>query len=101
MVNTAPTAKITVNGSGTITAVKLMDGGSAYGVGDNDFVAGVAQTTGFSEAVVRVDSVYSNVRDTVKVIVFHLRDIQNLMIFTELLVSHQIELLMQYLLILM
>ena len=62
------TAKITVNGSGTITAVKLMDGGSAYGVGNTLTVAGVAQTTGFSEAVVRVDSVYSNVGDTVKVI---------------------------------
>ena len=62
------TAKITVNGSGTITAVKLMDGGSAYGVGNTLTVAGVAQTTGFSEAVVRVDSVYSNVGDTFKVI---------------------------------
>ena len=28
------TAKLTVNGSGTITAVKLMDGGSAYGIGN-------------------------------------------------------------------
>ena len=45
-----------------------MDGGSAYGVGNTLTVAGVAQTTGFSEAVVRVDSVYSNVGDTVKVI---------------------------------
>ena len=62
------TAKITVNSSGTITAVKLMDGGSAYGVGTTMVVAGVAQTTGFSQAVLRVDSVYNNVGDSIKIV---------------------------------
>ncbi len=62
------TAKITVNASGTITAVKLMDGGSAYGVGTTLSIAGVAQTTGFSQATVRVDSIYNNIGDSIKVI---------------------------------
>ena len=62
------TAKITFNGSGTITSVKVMDGGSAYGVGTTLTFAGVAVTSGFSEAVVRVDSIYNNVGDSIKVI---------------------------------
>ena len=47
------TAKLTVNGSGTITAVKVMDGGSAYGIGNTMSVVGIATTTGFTQAVVR------------------------------------------------
>ena len=45
------TAKLTVNGSGTITAVKLMNGGSAYGIGNTLNVVGVGTTTGFVQAV--------------------------------------------------
>ena len=35
------TAKLTVDGSGTITDVKVMDGGSAYGIGNTMNVVGV------------------------------------------------------------
>ena len=38
------TARITVNGSGTITGVKIMDGGSAYGIGNTMNVIGVTAT---------------------------------------------------------
>jgi hypothetical protein len=62
------TAKLTVDGSGTITAVKVMDGGSAYGVGNTMSVVGVATTTGFTQAVVEVDNIYSNVGDSVRVV---------------------------------
>jgi len=62
------TAKITIDGSGTITAVTVMDGGSAYGVGNTMNVVGVATTTGFSQAVVEVSSIYNNVGDTLRVV---------------------------------
>ena len=62
------TAKLTVDGSGTITAVKVMDGGSAYGIGNTMNVVGIATTTGFTQAVVEVDNIYSNVGDSVRIV---------------------------------
>ena len=62
------TAKLTVNGSGTITAVKVMDGGSAYGIGNTMSVVGIATTTGFTQAVVEVDNIYNNVGDSVRIV---------------------------------
>ena len=61
------TAKLTVNALGNITSVKIMDGGSAYGIGNTLAVVGVAVTTGFSQAVVTVNQIYSNVGDTLRV----------------------------------
>jgi hypothetical protein len=62
------TAKITVNASGTITNIKVMDGGSAYGIGNTLAVVGVATTAGYSQAVVTVDGIYNNVGDTLKIV---------------------------------
>ena len=39
-----------------------MDGGSAYGIGNTMFVAGTATTTGFTQAVVKVEEIYDNVQ---------------------------------------
>ena len=61
-------AKITVNGSGAITAVKIMDGGSAYGIGNTLAVTGVTTFAPYTQAVVTVDDIYDNVGDTVRVI---------------------------------
>jgi len=62
------TAKLTVDSSGTITAVKVMDGGSAYGIGNTLAVAvGVGTTTGFSQAVLTVDKIYDNVGDSIRI----------------------------------
>jgi hypothetical protein len=61
------TAKITINGSGAITDIKIMDGGSAYGIGNTLAVVGVGTTTGYSQAVVTVAGVYNNVGDTVRI----------------------------------
>ena len=52
------TARISFNASGTITGVKIIDGGSAYGIGNTLAVVGVATTTGYSQAVVTVSGVY-------------------------------------------
>ena len=61
------TAKLTVNGSGTITAVKLMDGGSAYGIGNTMAVVGVGTTTGYVQAVLSVEKIYSNIGDVIRI----------------------------------
>jgi hypothetical protein len=61
------TAKVTVDGAGSITNVKIMDGGSAYGIGNTLTVTGIGTTTGFSTAVVTVTNVYNNVGDVVNI----------------------------------
>ena len=61
------TAKISVNASGNITNVKIMDGGSAFGIGNTLAVVGVATTTGYSQAVVEVTQIYDNVSDVVRI----------------------------------
>ena len=50
------------------TATKVMDGGSAYGIGNTMNVVGVATTTGFTQAVVRVDKIYNNIGDTMRIV---------------------------------
>jgi hypothetical protein len=61
------TARITVDGIGGITNIKIMDGGSAYGIGNTLAVVGTATTTGFAQAYVTVTSVYDNTGDVVRV----------------------------------
>ena len=62
------TAKLTVDGSGTITAVQIMDGGSAYAVGSTLNVTGVSTFAPFTQATVTVASIYDNVGDVVRVV---------------------------------
>ena len=61
------TAKINVDANGSITSLKIMDGGSAYGIGNTLAITGVAVTTGHEQAVIRVESVYDNVGDVIRV----------------------------------
>jgi len=61
------TARITVNGSGTLTGIEVMDGGSAYGIGNTMYVAGTATTTGFTQAVVKVEEIYDNAGDSLDI----------------------------------
>ena len=61
------TARITVDSSGGITAVKIMDGGSCYLPGDYISVTGTATTTGFTTATLKVDTIYNNIGDTVRI----------------------------------
>ena len=61
------TAKVTVDGAGSITDVKIMDGGSAYAVGNNLTVTGIGSYSGFSEATLTVTQIYNNVGDVVKI----------------------------------
>jgi len=61
------TARVTVDGSGSITNVKIMDGGSAYGIGNTLSVTGIGTYVGFSEATLTVTQIYNNVGDVVKI----------------------------------
>ena len=61
------TVKITTGSSGEITAVTVMDGGSAYGIGNSMFVTGVSTYAGFSSAIVTVTGIYNNVGDTLRI----------------------------------
>jgi len=61
------TARITVNSLGSITDVKIIDGGSCYVVGETLNVVGTATTTGFSQGTVTVTGIYNNVSDTLRV----------------------------------
>jgi hypothetical protein len=61
------TAKVAVDGSGSITNVKIMDGGSAYVVGNELTVTGIGSYAGFSDAVLTVTQIYNNVGDVVKI----------------------------------
>ena len=61
------TARITVNAAGSITDVKIMDGGCNYEVGDVLTVIGTATTTGFSTGTVTVANINNNIGDTVSI----------------------------------
>jgi hypothetical protein len=60
------TAKITLT-SGAITGVTIIDGGSAYGIGNTLTVVGIATTTSHVIGVVRVETISNNIGDTLKV----------------------------------
>ena len=61
------TARVTVNSSGELTDVEIMDGGTSYVVGDTLSVVGVATTTGFTAGTVTVDNIYDNTGDAIVV----------------------------------
>jgi len=64
------TAVLTVNSVGSITAIRIVDPGSAYGIGNTLTVVGVATTTSvanFYPAYVTVTGTFDNVNDTIKV----------------------------------
>ena len=60
------TAVVTFDTSGTITAVKIMDGGSAYGIGNTLAITGISTLPGSTRAVVQVTGVYNNINDCVQ-----------------------------------
>ena len=62
------TVKVTVSAAGTISALTIMDGGSAYGIGNTMHITGITTNgTGHTPAVVEVQDVYNNVGDVVRI----------------------------------
>ena len=62
------TARLEVNSSGNIVAAKIMDGGSAYSVGDSLQVVGVGTTAPHSVGIVTVTKIYDNTGDTIELV---------------------------------
>ena len=62
------TARIQVNSSGNLVAAKIMDGGSAYTVGDSLQIVGVGTTAPHSVGIVTVTKIYDNTGDTVELV---------------------------------
>ena len=60
------TAKISVDASGGITDVKIMDGGSAYGIGNTLAIVGVSTFAPYTQAVVQVAQIYDNTGDVIR-----------------------------------
>ena len=61
------TANVEVDINGSITDVKIVDGGSAYGIGNTLTVVGVGTTTGWVAGYVQVDQIYNNVGDILRI----------------------------------
>ena len=62
------TAKVVVSSAGVINNIEVMDGGSAYGIGNTMHVVGIATTTSHTPAVVQVSTIYDNTGDVVRFI---------------------------------
>lgn len=84
------TVVVTVN-SGSVNGIKIIDGGSAYGVGNTLSVIGVG-TTG-SGAVVRVESIKNNVNDTLSI--FGAEQYNNLYRITQIVTGRPKEIIVQ------
>jgi len=62
------TANIDIDASGGITAVTIVDGGSAYGVGHTLRVTGVQTNTGFVEGWVTINKINNNIGDAIQIV---------------------------------
>lgn len=60
------TARITVSNTGVVNSVKIMDGGSSYGVG-NTLGVYIPSPVGYTTATVRVSSIYNNIGDCISI----------------------------------
>ena len=63
------TARVTVDGTsaGEIIDCEIMDGGSAFVVGDTCKISGITTTTGFTFATVTIDRIRENLGNTIQV----------------------------------
>ena len=61
------TAMVSVGATGAITDITIMDGGSAYGVGNTMHVVGIATTTSHTVGVVSVTNIYDNAGDVIRI----------------------------------
>ncbi len=63
------TAKVVVSTAATISSIIVMDGGSAYGIGNTMNITGITTSgTSHTPAVVEVEKIYDNVGDVIRVI---------------------------------
>ena len=61
------TARVTVHPAGGITDIKIIDGGSAYGVGNTMTVINLPKLAGSTDAVIQVQKIYNSVGEVLDV----------------------------------
>jgi len=61
------TANVEIDSTGAITAVKIVEGGSAFGIGNTLAVVGVATTAGWVPGYVTVLNIHNSVGDVIKI----------------------------------
>ena len=59
--------KLRVSAAGTISNNIVMDGGSAYGIGNTMHVVGITTSASHTPAVVEVSTIYDNVGDVIRI----------------------------------
>jgi len=61
------TANIRIDANGSISNIVIVDGGSAFGVGNTLAITGVANTTGFVQGYVTVEQINNSVGDVLRI----------------------------------
>ncbi len=61
------TAKVIVGAAGSITEVRIMDGGSAYGIGNTISVSGITTTSNHTSAILEVQSIKECTNEVIKI----------------------------------
>jgi hypothetical protein len=61
------TARVTIHPAGGITDIKIIDGGSAYAIGNTMTITNLPQLSGSSNAVIRVEKIYNAVGESIDI----------------------------------
>ena len=61
------TARVTVEPAGGISNVKIIDGGSAYGVGNTLTINNIPKLAGLTEAVIEVEKIYDSTNEVLDI----------------------------------
>jgi len=61
------TANVEIDASGAISAIKIVDGGSAFGIGNTLAVSGIGTTTGFIQGYVTVQQIHNSIGDVFRI----------------------------------
>ncbi len=61
------TANIEIDATGAISDLKIVDGGSAYGIGNTLSIVGVGTTTGHIRGYVTVEQIHNSINDVIRI----------------------------------
>ena len=61
------TANVLIDSAGSISDIKIVDGGSAYGIGNTLAVVGVGTTTGWIAGYVTVEQIHNSIGDVIRI----------------------------------
>lgn len=61
------TANVEIDATGRISDIKIVDGGSAYGIGNTLSVVGIGTTTGHIRGYVTVEQIHNSINDVIRI----------------------------------